>query len=265
MAEFELAPLKSALKEMEGRSALLPALHLAQELYGYLPEPVAAEIARKLGVPQADVYGVIDFYSMLYKEPAGETMVRVCGDASCALFDSDTVINALCWHWGISLDQISNDGAVTVERAPCLGLCDHAPAALVGDKPVGNIVPEQAPQMILGDTDRIRSAISGEPRLLTADCGKGRSTSLDEYQANGGYQGLRKTLQMTPAEVISTVKASGLVGRGGAAFPTGLKLEGAAMAFDAPKYVVCNADESEPGTFKDRVLMEDDPIESWKV
>ena len=259
MAEFELAPLKSALKEMEGRSALLPVLHLAQELYGYLPEPVAAEVARKLGVPLADVYGVIDFYSMLYKEPVGETVIRVCGDPSCALSNSDAVMNALCQHWEISLDQISDDGTITIERAPCLGLCDHAPAALVGDKPVGNIVPEQAPQMILGDTDRIRSAIGGEPRLLTANCGKNWPTSLDEYQANGGYQGFRKALQMTPAEVISTVKASGLVGRGGAAFPTGLKLEGAAMAIEAPKYVVCNADESEPGTFKDRVLMEDDP------
>ena len=259
MAEFELAPLKSALKEMEGRSALLPVLHLAQELYGYLPEPVAAEVARKLGVPLADVYGVIDFYSMLYKEPVGETVIRVCGDPSCALSNSDAVMNALCQHWEISLDQISDDGTITIERAPCLGLCDHAPAALVGDKPVGNIVPEQAPQMILGDTNRIRSAIGGEPRLLTANCGKNWPTSLDEYQANGGYQGFLKALQMSPAEVISTVKASGLVGRGGAAFPTGLKLEGAAMAIEAPKYVVCNADESEPGTFKDRVLMEDDP------
>ena len=259
MAEFELAPLKSALNEIEGRSALLPVLHLAQEIYGYLPEPVAAEVARKLGVPLADVYGVIDFYSMLYKEPVGETVVRVCGDPSCALSNSDAVMNALCQHWEISLDQISDDGGITVERAPCLGLCDHAPAALVGDKPVGNIVPEQAPQMILGDTDRIRSAIGGGPRLLTADCGKNRPNSLDEYQANGGYQGFRKALQMSSTEVISTVKASGLVGRGGAAFPTGLKLEGAAMAIEAPKYVVCNADESEPGTFKDRVLMEDDP------
>jgi NADH-quinone oxidoreductase subunit F len=259
MAEFELAPLKSALKEMEGRSALLPALHLAQELYGYLPEPAAAEVARKLGVPLADVNGVIDFYSMLYKEPVGDTVVRVCGDPACALSGSDAVMDALCQHWGISLDQISDDGAITVERAPCLGLCDHAPAALVGDKSVGKIVPEKAPQMILGDVDRLRSTIGGEPRLLTGDCGKGRPTPLDEYKANGGYQGLRNALQMTPTEVISTVKASGLVGRGGAAFPTGLKLEGAAMAFDTPKYVVCNADESEPGTFKDRVLMEDDP------
>jgi NADH-quinone oxidoreductase subunit F len=101
--------------------------------------------------------------------------------------------------------------------------------------------------------------IGGGPKLLTIECGKGRPTSLREYEASEGYQGLRKALRMTPAEGITKVKASGLVGRGGAAFPTGLKLEGAALANGTPKYVVCNADESEPGTFKDRILMEDDP------
>jgi NADH-quinone oxidoreductase subunit F len=95
--------------------------------------------------------------------------------------------------------------------------------------------------------------------VLTANCGRGRRTTLDEYTAGGGYAGLRKALGLSPTEVITEVKASGLVGRGGAAFPTGVKWEGAANAPGEPKYVVCNADESEPGTFKDRVLLEDDP------
>jgi NADH-quinone oxidoreductase subunit F len=259
MAEFELAPLKNAMKGMADRSALLPALHQAQKLYGYLPEPVAGEVARALGVPLADVYGVIDFYSMLYKEPVGETIIRVCGDPSCAFSGSDAVTETLCQHWDITLDQISADGAVTIERAPCLGLCEHAPAALVGEKAVGYINPDRAPEIISGNEKGLRSAIGGELRLLTADCGKGKPTSLSEYESNGGYQGLRKALQVSPEKVIATIKASGLVGRGGAAFPTGLKLEGAAMASGTPKYVVCNADESEPGTFKDRILMEDDP------
>ncbi len=259
MAEFDLDPLKRALKGMEDRSAMLPALLQAQKLYGYLPEPVAGEVANALKVPLVDVYGVIDFYSMLYKEPVGETIVRVCGDPSCALFGSDAVLEALCQHWDVSLDQISPDGAVTLERAPCLGLCEHAPAALVGQTPVGNIKPQDAHQVIAGNGAQLIPVIGGEVRLLTANCGKGRPTSLKEYEAHGGYQGLRKSLQISPTEVITAVKASGLVGRGGAAFPTGIKLEGAAMAPDQPKYVVCNADESEPGTFKDRVLMEDDP------
>jgi NADH-quinone oxidoreductase subunit F len=95
--------------------------------------------------------------------------------------------------------------------------------------------------------------------ILTANCNKGRPTSLDEYRAGGGYTGLAKALSMEPAAVIAEVKSSGLVGRGGAAFPTGVKWDGAARTPGSVKYVVCNADESEPGTFKDRVLLEGDP------
>jgi NADH-quinone oxidoreductase subunit F len=101
--------------------------------------------------------------------------------------------------------------------------------------------------------------VGGDLFLLTANCGRGVRTSLEEYAAGGGYRGLRKALSLAPAEVIAEVKASGLVGRGGAAFPAGVKWEGAAQAPAEPKFVVCNADESEPGTFKDRVLMEEDP------
>jgi NADH-quinone oxidoreductase subunit F len=259
MTEFELAPLKSALEEMKGRSALLPALHAAQNLYGYVPEPVAALVANSLGVPLADVYGVIDFYTMLYKEPVGEVIVRVCGDPSCALQGSDAVTKALCQHWQVGLDQVSADGKVSIERAPCLGLCDQAPAALVGNIAYGHLDPAFAPAKVMAPRERSSSVIGGTKRLLTANCGQGQPTSLDEYLASGGYRGLQKTLQVSPADVITTLKSSGLVGRGGAAFPTGLKLEGTAMAPGSPKYVVCNADESEPGTFKDRVLMEHDP------
>ena len=259
MSEFELAPLKSALEEMKGRSALLPALHTAQKLFGYLPEPVAATVANHLGVPLADVYGVIDFYTMLYKEPVGEVMVRVCGDPACALQGSDAVTDALCQHYQVSLNQVSADGKVTIERAPCLGLCDQAPAALVGETACGHLDPATAPVKIMEPGKRSSATIGGTERLLTANCGRGEPTSLDDYLASGGYQGLQRTIQNSPAEVITTIKTSGLVGRGGAAFPTGLKLESAAAAPGDPKYVVCNADESEPGTFKDRVLMEDDP------
>ncbi|MGW8226036.1 MAG: NAD(P)H-dependent oxidoreductase subunit E [Anaerolineales bacterium] len=259
MTEFDLSPLKSALQEMEGRSALLPALHEAQKIYGYLPEPVAALVASSLGIPLADVSGVIDFYTMLYKEPVGEQIVRVCSDPACALHGSDAIIESLCEHYQVSLDQVSADNKITIERVTCLGLCDQAPAALVGDVAYGRLEPASAPGMIMENPEPPRSQIGGTTRLLTANCGRGTPTSLKEYRASGGYHGLEKTLQMSPAEVIETVKSSGLVGRGGAAFPTGVKLEGAATAPGTPRYVVCNADESEPGTFKDRVLMEDDP------
>ena len=106
---------------------------------------------------------------------------------------------------------------------------------------------------------RPSAKVYGTHRLLTANCGRGAATRLAAYQAHGGYQGLRHALGITPEQVIAEVKQSGLVGRGGAAFPTGIKWEGARGAAGETRYVVCNADKSEPGTFKDRVLMEDDP------
>ena len=261
MPEFDLAPLQAALLELapSGRTALLPALHAAQSIYGYLPEPAVVEIGHALGVPLADVYGVIDFYAMFYKEPVGKTIVRVCGDPACAMAGSDTVLIAVCQHLGVSLDEVTPDGAFSVERAPCLGLCEHAPAVLVGETPIGRAEPSQAPKICQSIGETPRGLVGGDIRLLTDNCGRGHSTDLDEYEAQGGYIGLRKALKMEPEAVIAEVKASGLVGRGGAAFPTGIKWEGAAVAPGQPKYMVCNADESEPGTFKDRVLMEEDP------
>ncbi|HSF80319.1 MAG TPA: NAD(P)H-dependent oxidoreductase subunit E [Anaerolineales bacterium] len=261
MSDFDLTHLRLALTDLapQGRPALLPALQIAQSMYGYLPEPVAAEVGRALGVPLADVYGVIDFYAMLYTQPAGKTVVQVCTDPACALVGGEQVLQHICRHLGVVPGEMSADAAFTVERAPCLGLCEHAPAALVGASAVGRIDPARAERILSGNGARPDPVVSGDLRLLTANCGRGGPTSLDEYLASGGYEGLRKAFALSPAAVVAEVKASGLVGRGGAAFPTGLKWEGAAAAEGEPKYVVCNADESEPGTFKDRVLMEGDP------
>jgi NADH-quinone oxidoreductase subunit F len=261
VSNLYLQPLDSILAEFEGRgrSVLLPALYAAQSYYGYLPEPVAARVGQVLGVPLADVYGVIDFYSMFYRHPAGETVIQVCGDPACAMAGSDEVLQELCQHLGISGPGVSPDGKLGVERVSCLGLCEHAPAALVGETPLGQLDPSRAASILQGTGTATYARIGGDVRALTANCDKGRPTSLEEYLECGGYAGLKKALAQPPQSLIAEVKASGLVGRGGAAFPTGVKWEGAANADGQPKYVVCNADESEPGTFKDRVLMEGDP------
>ncbi len=257
----DLAPLRLTLANLapQGRTALLPALHAAQALYGYLPEQVAAEIGRLLRVPLADVHGVIEFYSLFYPQPVGKTILQVCTDPSCELAGGEDVLQAICKRLGVRPGETSPDGGFTVERAPCLGLCEHAPALLAAGAPIGRADPGQTERLIQGQGFRPEGVIYGEGRILTANCGQGRRTTLSEYEAGGGYRGLRKALSLTPQAVIAEVKASGLVGRGGAAFPTGIKWEGAAQATGESKYVVCNADESEPGTFKDRVLLEEDP------
>ncbi len=205
------------------------------------------------------MHGVIEFYTLFYRQPVGKRIVRVCTDPACALAGGEDALQSLCRQRGIQPGETTADGALTVERSTCLGLCEHAPAALADERGVGNIASLAAEGWPSVEPGSPGSRLGGDLRVLTANCGRGRPASLEEYLSGGGYNGLKRALGMTPAAVIAEVKASGLVGRGGAAFPSGLKWEGAANAAGQPKYVVCNADESEPGTFKDRVLLEEDP------
>jgi NADH-quinone oxidoreductase subunit F len=253
MSKIDLALLNPAIKSYIplGRSGLLPALHAAQGLYGWISEPVATEIAQTLRVPLADVHGVIEFYSLFYNEPTSNHTIRVCTDAACALKDGDGILDHLCVQHGLQPGQTTEDLSLTIEASPCLGLCEHAPVALVDDEAETNIDLENNTYQL----GRPPSNVYGTIRMLTANCGDG-TTFLEKY---GEYSAFKKALSMKPAEVVAEVKASGLVGRGGAAFPTGIKWEGAAKAEADQKYVICNADESEPGTFKDRVLLIDDP------
>lgn len=253
MSEIDLSPLQLELKKFisYGRSGLLPALHAAQGLYGWIPEEVAAEVARSLRIPLADVHGVIEFYSLFYSEQVGRKFIRVCTDPACALKGADRLLGQLCRQHGVQPGQTTADLSLTIERSPCLGLCEQAPAVLVDDDAASNF-SARATSFDLGIP---RSIVYGSVRELTAHCGEG-TTTLSKY---GPYAALEKVRGMTQPAVIDEIKASGLVGRGGAAFPTGIKWEGAAKAQNAQKYVICNADESEPGTFKDRVLLLDDP------
>src|SRR5918999_3396864 len=149
MSDADLIRLRSVVAELapQGRAALLPALHLAQQFHGWLPEAAAAEVGSALGVPLADVYGVIDFYEMLSREPIGRTVMRVCSAPVCALAGADAVTNALCRYLKIEPGEVSSDGDFTVEHAPCLGLCDQAPALLSGEAALGRAAPEQAAEI----------------------------------------------------------------------------------------------------------------------
>ena len=253
MPEIDLALLHPAIEPYIplGRSGLLPALHAAQKVYGWISEPVAAVISRSLGVPLADIHGVIEFYSLFYNEPIGNRIIRVCTDQACALKGADGVLGHLCSHHGLEPGQTTQDLSLTVESSPCLGLCEQAPAALVNADAETNIDLEKGTY----EVGRPKSIVGGSIRLLTENCGNG-TTSLAKY---GDYPAFTKALGMKPDEIVNEIKSSGLVGRGGAAFPTGIKWEGAAKASGPEKYVICNADESEPGTFKDRILLIDDP------
>lgn len=259
MTDPDLSSLSPTLKQLsnQGRTALLPALHAAQELYGYIPEQAAEAIAHSLGVPLAEIYGVIDFYNLFYRKPAGETVIHVCNDPACAMAGADAMLKLLSRRY--ERGEAGTEAKITIEHSPCLGLCEHAPAINVQGRAVAPVSPDTYEALVSLKQGHPRSLVYREIGILTANCGRGFTTLLKEYLESGGYSGLRAALRQPPEVVIAQIKAAGLVGRGGAAFPTGLKWEGAAQAPGQPKYVVCNADEAEPGTFKDRVLLEDDP------
>lgn len=225
------------------RHLLLPALHALQHHIGWISPGGLNHAAEQLQVPPAEAYGVATFYEMFRTTDPGHTddVAHVCVDAACQISGADALTA-----------DLERDGA-TVHRSPCLGQCERAPAMFVQ----GRGRPDHVP----ADDDPFRLPQQGEPELrLLRRIGVVDPTSLDSYRSHGGYAALARATEMGPDEVRAAVRASGLSGRGGAAFPTGVKWDAVAAETDRPRHVVANCDESEPGTFKDRTLMEHDPF-----
>ncbi len=250
------------------RAGLLPALQAAQVLSGWLSRDTIVAIAQGLGVPLAETYGVIKFYSMLHTEPAGKRVVAVCDDVICRLAGTEQVIAALESHLRVRCGETTRDGAVTLEAVPCLGACHHAPAMLVDDVLHENVDAQHVAQKLERTTRRGRPhrAAQRGPHLLHEISVSGLHRWQQAHE-HGRYAALRHALGLPREQALAEVKSSGLVGRGGAAFPTGVKWEGAAQeivsrspsADGITGYIIANGDESETGTFKDRILMERDP------
>ncbi len=259
----EFAALEEVLAEYgsRGATALIEVLHETQGIFGgWLPREAVERVAAALDLPLANVYGVTEFYEMLHTEPLGRKVVRVCQDAPCALAGADELMHSLCRRLGIQPGETSPDGQYTLEAVRCLGLCDRAPAALVNLDRYAPLDLADPLSALNGAPLEEPLAIGGLVKLALSNVGVVDPTRLEDYVAQGGLAALRQALlNMTPAQVLEEVKASKLVGRGGAAFPTGVKWEFATRK-PGPRYVICNADESEPGAFKDRVLMDGDPF-----
>ncbi len=251
----------------ERRSLVLPALHALQDRAGWISPGGLNHLARRLGVPPAEVFGVASFYGLFSVKKRPKTVVHVCDDVVCRVGGA-TGVETLCRE-GIGPAHEENDGLMWI-KSPCLGLCERAPAVLVQKAGRGRANETLAPataEWIRASVDDLKLALDpplavGPPigRRLLGRVGVVDPMSLDDYRAHGGYAALRRAIDMGPSLTIREVKDAKLLGRGGAAFPTGVKWEAVAQQPQRPHYVVCNADESEPGTFKDRVLMEGDPF-----
>jgi NADH-quinone oxidoreductase subunit F len=268
------------------RDLLVPALHAVQSRVGWISQPALNYICRRLTVPPAEAYGVATFYALFATKPRAPIVAHVCDDIACRLAGAGTVTADLERTVGPA-GAPSADGQVTWLRSPCLGLCERAPAAMFT---IAGATPRTlvaAPVDAVGVAGRLADAAddaaartadtaaapspgphaavsvpqAGGPGLrLLARVGVVDPASLVDYRASGGFRALARARTIGPQAVIEEVTSSGLVGRGGAAFPTGRKWAAVAAQGALPHYLVCNADESEPGTFKDRVLMEYDPF-----
>ncbi|MFD0494872.1 MULTISPECIES: NADH-ubiquinone oxidoreductase-F iron-sulfur binding region domain-containing protein [Streptomyces violaceusniger group] len=255
----------------ERRDLLLPGLHALNDRVGWISEGGLDYLCRRLTVPPAEGYGVATFYAMFAVKPRPATVVHVCTDLACAARGSAQVCAEL--ERDVGPAGSAGSGAVW-QPSPCLGLCERAPAALAiraGEAPRAAVVAPATAEAVADAASAPHEAAAEPPAVaavhqagadglvLLRRVGVVDPGSLDDYRAHGGYAALRRAFALGPAGVIREVTESGLVGRGGAAFPTGRKWSATAQQPDQPHYLVCNADESEPGTFKDRVLMEGDP------
>ena len=257
-SEFDIEAVLEGYRG-RGREALLPVLWDVQGACGSISPEHVHKISHLLRVPEADIYGVIGFYTLFHEQPTGRRIIRVCTDPTCSLSGADQVLHDVCARLGIAADESTLDGEYTVEHSPCLGMCDYAPAALVSargeaDMALANVTVDE----LLGEWEDDYFTPAGDGGSVMLDPAMvAAPKSLSDY---GDYAALRKAItSMTPEAVIAQVEGSGLIGRGGAAFPTGMKWKFTRGTTGEIKYVVCNADESEPGTFKDRVLMEHHP------
>jgi NADH-quinone oxidoreductase subunit F len=254
------------------RDLLLPVLHAVQDRVGWISQPALNYVCKRLTIPPAEAYGVATFYALYSTKPRPPIVAHVCDDIACRLAGAEELCGDLERTFG-EAGVPSGDGRSTWLRSPCLGLCDQAPAALVTSAGEQPSVTAVAPVDSAGIATRLASTPAspgypeaplpqaGRPGLrLLSRVGVVDPTSLDDYRAHGGFDALERARALGPQQVIEEVTRSGLMGRGGAAFPTGRKWAAVAAQPMQPHYLVCNADESEPGTFKDRVLMEGDPF-----
>ena len=249
---------------------LIQILREIHKKQNYITPTQLEEVAQKLNLPLSKVYGTTTFYTLLSSKPKGKYVIKICSSTPCYMAGSENLLKYLKDKLKIQEGETTADGLFTLEMTSCLGICAVAPAMMVNNKVYGSLTPKKLDQIIgrchTGEieTEKLISLganiLDKEEKIVLQNCGIINPESIEEYKVKDGYAALSKAIKdMTPQEVIKEVKDSKLVGRGGAAFPTGLKWEFSFQAIKKPKYIICNADEGEPGTFKDRLILENDP------
>src|SRR3981081_4474043 len=251
------------------RSALIPMLLYAQDQFGHVSDDMIAEIARRLELNPLQVTETMGYYSILRRQRAGKFHVQVCTNVSCMLRGGNKLYEFVQKKLEVGHKQTTADGVFSLEEVECIGACTGAPAMQVNYDFYENLTTERTTQIFealeIGRKPETSTPISGsvkkrhpaEVPVISRLFGVKDSHKLEVYVANDGYKGMERALkELSADQVIDEMKKSNLRGRGGAGFPTGMKWSFVPKESAKPKYILCNADESEPGTCKDRPLME---------
>ncbi len=255
------------------RSAAMPLLHLWQEHFGFISDDGVLWIAAKLGLQPINITELVTFYPMFRQKPVGKTHIRVCRTLSCAMAGSYQLMENLCATIGIERRphgdgmhnpiSVSADGNFSIEFVECLASCGTAPVCMIGETLRENVDADSIADLLRNQTSNIKHRTSPHPlehRLIFKNIGREDwTTDIDCYLRDGGYEELKQALTMSRSEIVDKVKNSGLRGRGGAGFSCGLKWSFIKPDEKRSVYLICNADESEPGTFKDRYITHEDP------
>jgi len=232
---------------------LLQYLYQIQYQYSHIPQQAIQLLAEKLSLTESHIHGVTGFYSFLHDSPRGAYDVLVSDSITDHMLGSRTVLDALCTRLGVTPGTPREDGRVTVDTTSCTGMCDQGPAMLVNGRAVTRLDKSRI--------DRIAELIESgtavdqwpEAFFLVEDNIQRRDIMLSD-DTNAG-DALRSLIDKGGDAILEQIESSGLRGRGGAGFQTGKKWRFCKQAEADQRYVVCNADEGEPGTFKDRILL----------
>ncbi len=250
----------------ERGSALLPVLDMVQRANdNRLNNDDILNVSNLIGIPPSKAYGVVTYYSMFNTGKVGKYHIQVDTNIPATLMGAGDIVSFLEKKLKIKCGQTTPDGKFTLDTVEDLGSCGTCPVIQVNDVYYENQTVESADKLI----ESLKKDIMPDPSTVSywgSECGillKNRADtscrSIEVYRKKGGYSALQKALKMEPSEIVTLVKASMLRGRGGAGFPTGTKWSFLPQNRQGPVYLICNADEGEPGTFKDRQIMEYDP------
>jgi NADH-quinone oxidoreductase subunit F len=251
------------------RAAMLPLLWLVQENQGYVSPEAEAWVAQILRVSISRVREVVSFYNMFHTKPVGRRELRVCTSLPCRLRGAEDLLRRIQESLKISPGETTPNQEVTLTEVECLCACEMAPMAQLDERFLGPLEGETVDRIVQDalmepgnpqSTPEPAPFICSDGPVLSTRFRDPDGTWFEDYVADGGYLAARKALaSMTPAQVIDEVSKAKLRGLGGAGFPTGRKWSFIPKETTKPKYLVVNADEGEPGTFKDRYILERDP------